>query len=349
MDFGIALSPGADAGQVVKRAEELGFSHAWFYDTQLLAADVFVAMAAAAVQTSRIKLGTGVLIPTNRIAPVTANALASLNALAPGRIIFGAGTGFTGRNTMGLKAMPLADFRSYLHTVGALLDEETVAWEFEGKPRRVRFLNPELGLINTKDEIPLHLSAFGPKARQLTAELADGWLNFGGPIEPALHQSTQMSEAWKAARREGQCYRSLFTLGCVLAEGEQPSSKRVMAQAGPLGAVALHGLIESGQPLETLPEPIRTVALRYLDRYEHAAPAGERHLWLHRGHLMFIRPDEADLVSPELVAARSFTGTAAELRDRVRALAKGYDQFVIQLVPGHEDAIEDWAALAQTV
>lgn len=35
------------------------------------------------------ELGTGVLIPSNRIAPVAANALASLNQLAPGRIDFG--------------------------------------------------------------------------------------------------------------------------------------------------------------------------------------------------------------------------------------------------------------------
>ena len=55
------------------------------YDTQVLCADVFVAMAAAAVHTRRIHLGTGVLIPSNRIAPVAANALASLNKLVPAR------------------------------------------------------------------------------------------------------------------------------------------------------------------------------------------------------------------------------------------------------------------------
>jgi Luciferase-like monooxygenase len=40
-----------------KRAEELGFSHAWFYDTQMLSPDIFVTMALAATQTSKIKLG----------------------------------------------------------------------------------------------------------------------------------------------------------------------------------------------------------------------------------------------------------------------------------------------------
>src|ERR1043166_5799716 len=56
---------------------------------------LFVAMAAAAVNTRRIRLGTGVLVPSNRIAPVAANALASLNKLAPGRLDFGLQIGFT--------------------------------------------------------------------------------------------------------------------------------------------------------------------------------------------------------------------------------------------------------------
>ena len=136
MDFGIALAPGADAWKQVQRAEALGFSHAWFYDTQLLCADVFVAMAAAAVNTERIRLGTGVLIPSNRIAPSAAAALASLNQLAPGRIDLGVGTGFTGRRTMGLGALRLDALREYLRVVRGLLSEETVAWVFEEKRRK---------------------------------------------------------------------------------------------------------------------------------------------------------------------------------------------------------------------
>ena len=83
MDFGIALPTPADSWKTVKRAEDAGFSTAWFYDTQILSADIFVAMGAAAVKTKRIRLGTGVLIPSNRIAPVAANGLATLNAWLP--------------------------------------------------------------------------------------------------------------------------------------------------------------------------------------------------------------------------------------------------------------------------
>src|SRR5258708_7366328 len=82
MDFGITLPTPADSWKTVKRAEDAGFSTAWFYDVPVLSADIFVAMGAAAVKTDRIRLGTGVLIPSNRIVPVAANGLASLNALA---------------------------------------------------------------------------------------------------------------------------------------------------------------------------------------------------------------------------------------------------------------------------
>ena len=56
MNFGILIPPVADSWKVVKRAEELGFTRAWFYDTQLLNAEIFVAMGAAAMKTSRIRL-----------------------------------------------------------------------------------------------------------------------------------------------------------------------------------------------------------------------------------------------------------------------------------------------------
>src|SRR5919197_2196440 len=121
MDFGINLATAADSWKIVKRAEELGYTRAWFYDTQLLNAGLFVAMGAAAVQTSRIRLATGVLIPSNRISPVAASALASLNALAPGRVDFGISTGFTARRAMGLGPVKLGDMKESIRIVQGLL------------------------------------------------------------------------------------------------------------------------------------------------------------------------------------------------------------------------------------
>ena len=63
MQFGIALATTTESWRVVQRAEALGFDFAWFYDTQLLNPDVFIGMTQAAMQTQRIALATGVLIP----------------------------------------------------------------------------------------------------------------------------------------------------------------------------------------------------------------------------------------------------------------------------------------------
>ena len=131
MDYGIAVATTTESWKVVRRAEELGFNSAWFYDTQLLNPDLFMGMTMAAMHTSKIRLGTGVLIPSNRIEPVTANCLATLNKIAPGRIDFGVGTGFTGRRTMGLRPISLSRMREYIDRVQRLILGETISWDFE--------------------------------------------------------------------------------------------------------------------------------------------------------------------------------------------------------------------------
>ena len=111
MEFAVALASDTESWRHVKRAEELGFHASWFYDTQLLNPDVFICMALAAANTSRIRLGTGVLIPSNRIEPVTANAFATLNRIAPGRIDFGVGTGCNAFGSRGVSRVAIRLFQ----------------------------------------------------------------------------------------------------------------------------------------------------------------------------------------------------------------------------------------------
>ena len=215
MDFGIALPTAADSWRVVREAEDLGFSHAWFYDTQMLSADCFVAMGAAAVNTKRIRLGTGVLVPSNRIAPVTANALATLNQLAPGRIDFGVGTGFTARRAMGFGAIKVKDMETYINQVYGLLRRETVEFEMEGQRKKIRFLTPELPLFNTTNPIALHLSAFGPRTRSLTAKLKAGWIDFVGKVEAGVKELGR-AEATQKSGRMMLCIIALLVMIVVM-------------------------------------------------------------------------------------------------------------------------------------
>lgn len=345
MDYAIALPTPADSWRTVQRAETLGFAAAWFYDTQLLSADLFVAMGAAAVQTSRIRLGTGVLIPSNRIAPVAANALASLNRLAPGRIDFGVGTGFTGRRTMGQPPVRLAEMEDYVRIVYGLLAGDTVTGTFEGHTRTIRFLNPERGLINTTDPIPLHVSAFGPRTRQLAARLGSGWINFHRNLRGSRAAAEEMRQAWTEAGHDpAGMQATLFALGCVLAPGESADSPRAKAQAGPIVASTLHRAVEDGLAPDQLPEDLRDAAAALKEAHARYEPPDARYLTMHRGHLLFLRPEEAPLITGELIRNRTLTGTGEELRETIRDLAAaGYTQLAVQIVPGHEDALEQWA------
>ena len=244
MDFGITIATAADSWQVVKRAEELGYTHAWFYDTQMLNADPFVAMAVAAVHTQKIHLGTGVLVPSNRLAPVTANCLASLNKLAPGRIHCGLGTGFTARRAMGLDAVKLDDMADYIRVVQGLLRQETLEWDYAGQRRAIRFLNPELELINLAETIPFYISAFGPRGKALTARLGVGWIYSVRNAEQAVAQLQLMQQAWRdAGRQPPTLYAVAQGSGCVLAEGEAYDSP---ARQSPGRSQRRHGLARPG-------------------------------------------------------------------------------------------------------
>ena len=114
MQFGLFVPPVADSAQLIRQAESIGYYRAWMYDTPMLNTELFVSLTAAVLATSKIRIAPGVMIPGNRIPPVAAGGLASLNALAPGRVDWGMGTGFTARRTLGQRPVKLADLEEYV-------------------------------------------------------------------------------------------------------------------------------------------------------------------------------------------------------------------------------------------
>ena len=86
----------------------------------------------------------------------------------------------------------------------------------------------------------------------------------------------------------------------------------------------------------------------YVEFARSFEPADARYLENHRGHLMFVKPEEKKFVSAKMIAETSFTASEAEIKTRIEALrAAGYRQFTIQLVPGQEKAIEEWGRIAK--
>ena len=95
MDFGIMTAKIDEIGYIT-HAENLGYRNCWVTDSPIIRSNCWAVLALAAQATRTMRLGTGVAVPPLRLAPVTANGIATINRLAPGRCFLGLGTGHTG-------------------------------------------------------------------------------------------------------------------------------------------------------------------------------------------------------------------------------------------------------------
>ncbi|MDO8431080.1 MAG: LLM class flavin-dependent oxidoreductase [Candidatus Binatus sp.] len=345
MEFGISYPARPDAWKDLVVAEENGFTHAWFYDSQMLYSDVYVCMAMAAERTKRIKLATGVAIPSNRIEPVTAHSIATINLLAPGRTILGVGTGFTGRNTMGLPPVPLERLRSYVETVRKLLRGEEVLYREGKRERWIRFLHQDHGYINLKDPIPIHIAADGEKALELAGEIGDGWMTVMADAARFRHKFDAVKKgAARAGRSVAKLPTTMLTTGCVLRDGESITSPRVIGRVGPVAIVMMHSLWEQSAVSAGLQGPLLKLWERYRDDYvaNMKTPADRRYLEIHEGHLIYMRPGEEKFIDENLVGM-TLTGRGEDIIARLKSLeAEGLKQIAIQVVNDGREMIEEF-------
>ena len=136
-------------------------------------------------------------------------------------------------------------------------------------------------------------------------------------------------------------------------KGEPVDGPRGMAVAGPRAAMLLHRAADTAlagypAPLAMRPE-FAAAAEAYVAHARGFQPANAYYLANHRGHLMFVRPDERPFITAEMIRRTSFTGTEREIKARVAALADaGFSQAVVSIPPGQEHMIEDWGRIRRT-
>ncbi|HVD02394.1 MAG TPA: LLM class flavin-dependent oxidoreductase [Candidatus Dormibacteraeota bacterium] len=168
VSFGLSLAasqrePILRVAGLVARAEELGFGSAFVIDSQMAVKDAYVTLAAAALRTSRIQLGTGVTNPITRDLTVTASSFAALQEVSGGRAILGLGNGATSVEAVGLKGANLAGTREAILKLRGLLDGQ-----------RVQHNGVEVRMPATAARVPILLSASRPRMLGLAGEVADG-------------------------------------------------------------------------------------------------------------------------------------------------------------------------------
>jgi 5,10-methylenetetrahydromethanopterin reductase len=313
------LAPVRDTPDHIALAEELGFGAAWVYDSPLLYHDPFATLARAADRTSRIGLGIGVVVPGLRAPAATAAGLRTLAALAPGRVRAAVGAGFTGRFTLGLGPVPIRRLARELEDVRGLLAGQERAHVEGGAPIR------DMPVPGAEGDgaVPLYVSCRGPRAQALARDRGDGAMT--GILYPGgLH-------LLRAGIGEGITL-TVHAVGAVAGDGEALDSPRLRAAVGPVVGVAFHAFAEQPWRLEGLPDALRERARAYIDAVEAAHGGPRRHQALHRGHLVeVVLPQDEAVIDAGTIAAMSFTGTAAQLRERAEGLAAdGVDELAVQ-------------------
>jgi 5,10-methylenetetrahydromethanopterin reductase len=220
-------------------------------------------------------------------------------------------------------------------------------WEFEGKRRKIKFLNPEIGAINIKDSIPLYISATGPRARSLVAELGTGWICPLGNPNLGVTAMEDMKKKWQAAGRDLKDLHVHGEIGgAVLKDGEAYDSDRIKDQAGPTAIMMVHDWVEAeelGTTGTRMPPPLAPYVERYRPIYEKFGPPDARYLSNHRGHLMFLKPEERGMCDTDMIRTFSWTGPKAELQRRIRILRDvGFHAISVQIRHNHPEMVDEW-------
>ncbi len=147
----------------VQRAERLGWDAALQPDSQLRRRDTYVLLAAAARATERMTLGPLLANPVNRHPTVTASSIATIDELAPGRVLLGWGVGDTAVRLAGLKPARVKELEASTRLMRALLDGEAVEVG-AARPARLPHHRP----------VPIWIAAGGPRTLRMAGAVADG-------------------------------------------------------------------------------------------------------------------------------------------------------------------------------
>jgi 5,10-methylenetetrahydromethanopterin reductase len=346
MRTGIVVTARPGVEDLAARAEELGFSSFWVYDTPMVNGDPFVSLALCAKATSRIKLGIGVTSPALRSAPAAAAAVSSLNALAPGRLICGIGTGNTARRTLGMLPTKMAELEAFTASLQDLTAGRQTEYTEGDRTRTIRFLH--VGpYVNTADPVEFVVAAFGLKAAAIAGRRGTGVISFGllAPEAWTAFDATRRQAAHEAGRPE-EVDSYVMTSLHVLGDGEDRYSDLAKDKMGHIAMALLIFAADNPSFRESL-EPAEADAMRrLLERRGTTATDPNRHATLYRNYLGRIDPVDRDLIVPSLVDKLALIGTRAELLERIAAMEKaGIDEIVIQPVVDPEPEMLELAKL----
>ena len=235
---------------IVTAADDAGIEELWLWEDCFLEGGIATASAALA-HSSRVRVGLGLLPVPLRNPALTAMELATLERLAPGRVIAGLGHGVLDwMGQVGARvASPLTLLREYVVAVRALLEGRTV--DTAGRYVALR----EVALDWPPAAAPqLVIGATGPKTLRLAGELGDGVVLSGETTPEEVGAARLLiDEGYAASGREG---RSRVTVYVPVDTGAPRLAALLRDRAAEFGAAGADAVSFEAPAERPSPTPI---------------------------------------------------------------------------------------------
>ena len=218
------------------RAEALGYESLWVWDHTLLGVDphfpiveALTLLTAVAARTSRIKLGTGVLVLPMRNPVVLAKVLSSLDQISKGRLILGTASGWYKRefDAVGVpfeKRGKIMD--QNLEIITRLWQEDMVRAEYGQYNLRNSVMFPK---PVQKPRPPILVGGYVDRVLKRAAVQGDGWLTYFYTPEAFTKSWNKVKEFAREAGKDPEsldnCNQLPVFVGKSRAEMEEPFHK----------------------------------------------------------------------------------------------------------------------------
>jgi alkanesulfonate monooxygenase SsuD/methylene tetrahydromethanopterin reductase-like flavin-dependent oxidoreductase (luciferase family) len=224
--FGYFLIPDSDAPLLatVQRVEQLGLDYVAVQDHpyQRRFVDTWSLLAMIAATTTTLRMFPDVANLPLRPPAVLAKAAATIDVLSGGRFELGLGAGafWDAIEAYG------GPRRSPAEALAALREAIDVIRKIWSGDRNLRFEGSHYRLGGAHaGPIPAHdigiwLGAYGPRALELTARSADGWVpSFRGKLAPIAEMASRLDDALVAAGREPTDVRRILNVSGTITDG----------------------------------------------------------------------------------------------------------------------------------
>lgn len=319
--FGVVLQGAYEPqlfGDMVAEVDALGFDHLWLTDSSLHARNSYAYLTLAATRSARLKLGTAVTNPLTRHPAITAASAATIDEISGGRMILGIGAGDRPLLALGMKPASVDSLRAAIGVIralwsGAHVDAEDVA--FTLRDAHLRF--------PARPDIPVFISASGPRTLELAGEIADGVILLVGLFPEALAWALEHIDRGASKGGRHRPHIAVFAYGAIDDDEDRAlESARSIAAWFPQTAPVICEL--AGLP-PSLTEEVRT---HYAGgEFQEAAAA-------------------ASLLPDDFVRRVALAGNADQARERIAAVMEaGADSVhVFPLGEGRMETVRVFAA-----